>query len=214
MAKIICPSCGKGTSFTPVWYTVRGILEEQRTPDRVMYGKVTVELVEPYSYGDVNYGILDCQVCGTEIVIENGEYCQEDEWRVVYPIHHKVASEEIPQPIKGEFEEASLCFAIAAYRACAAMCQRTLESLCHDQKVSGLNQLQDKGIISSALFDRATEIRLWAGIIKHKPIAESVLKEDAEQLLTYLDLILNHVYVEPIRLERLKQKREELDKGT
>ena len=213
MTTIMCPSCGNGTSFNPVWCTVRGILEEHRTEDRVEYGKVTVRLIEPYTYGDINYGILVCQVCGERIVVENGQYCQEDDWRVVYPIHHKVASEEIPQPIKDEFEEASLCFAIRAYRACASMCQRALESLCHNRKVSGLNQLQEDGIISSTLFERATEIRLWAGIIKHKPIAESVSKEDAEQLLTYLELILNAAYVEPKKFENLKQKREQIEKG-
>lgn len=212
MTTIICPSCGSSTSFNPVWCTIRGILEEHRREDSVEYGEVTVQLIEPYSYGSTNYAILVCQACDERIVVENGQYSQKDNWQVVYPIHHKVASEEIPQPIKSEFEEASLCFAIRAYRACASMCQRAIESLCHNKKVSGLNQLQADGIISSTLFDRATEIRLWAGIVKHKPITESVSKEDAEQLLTYLEVILNTVYVEPKRLESLKQKREQIEK--
>jgi len=95
--------------------------------------------------------------------------------------------------------------------ACVAMCQRTLESLCQDKAVSGLNELRDKGIISGALFERATEIRLWAGLTKHKPI-EAISHEDADQLLAYLEMILNSVYVEPKHLDDMQHKRQQLDK--
>ena len=70
----------------------------------------------------------------------------------------------------------------------------------------------ENGVVSKALFDRATEIRLWAGVTKHKPIAESVSKEDAEHLLGYLRAILDHIFVEPAKLDVLKQKREQLEK--
>jgi hypothetical protein len=119
-------------------------------------------------------------------------------------------SEDIPEPIKGEFEEANICFSIGAYKACIAMCQRTQESICQNKGVSTLNELRDSGIISSGLFDRATEIRLWAGILKHKPIEESISSEDCEELLTYLEMILDSVFISPKRLERLQVKRKDI----
>lgn len=170
MSSIICPSCGVLTSFNPLWIQKRGINDERSSSDSIIYVKATVELIEEYSSGITQYGILVCQSCDERIVVEKKQYARKGDWQVVYPIMHKVASQEIPEPIKSEYEEASLCFAISAYRACASMCQRTLESLCQNKNVSRLNQLLSDGIISKALYDRATEIRLWAGVTKHKPL--------------------------------------------
>ena len=60
---------------------------------------------------------------------------------------HELAEDVLDlEKIKEEFEEASLCFTVGAYRACASMCQRTLESLCQHKQVSGLNQLKEDGM--------------------------------------------------------------------
>lgn len=156
------------------------------------------------------YAILCCQNCDHLFITKRTT--SSDGWYSVYPILSKNVSEYIPQPIGSEFKEASLCFAVGAYMACAAMCQRVLESICHNKKVSGLNKLYENGVISKSLFDKATEIRLWAGIVKHKPISESVSKEDADKLLTYLEVILDDVYTEPQRLASLGEKRKRMQK--
>ena len=164
----------------------------------------------PDYYSGRKYAILCCQSCDS-LFIALETY--SNEMSVVYPIARKSVSKDIEQPIRGEFEEACLCFAIGAYRACAAMCQRVMESVCQNKKVSGLNELQSSGTISDTLFNKATEIRLWAGIVKHIPLAEAVSKEDANQLLAYLEVILNDVYVEPKRLAGLTKKRKDLKKS-
>ena len=209
MNRLQCPICGSFTAFTPVFLTkdevfdyVLGINEEASRG-----GVIRAEF--PHFFTGVKYAIIYCQACEGCFVAKE---TSRQGWHVVYPILNKTVASEIPNPMSDEFKEASLCFAVGAYRACAAMCQRTLESLCQDKKVSGLNQLKADGVISPMLFDQATEIRLWAGIIKHKPLTESVSKDDAEQLLTYLEMILNRVYVEPMHLESLKLKRQSLDK--
>jgi len=122
-----------------------------------------------------------------------------------------VASEEIPQTIKNEFEEANLCFTIGAYRACVSMCQIALEALWRDKQVSSLKELTEKGIISKQLYERADEIRQWGNIAKHDLLSEAVSKEDAEQLLEYLEMILDHVYVQPARLDVFREKRKQLE---
>ena len=91
-----------------------------------------------------------------------------------------------------------------------AICQITLESLWQDKKASGLSDLAEKGIISNNLVERADEIRLWGNLTKHKLFTQSFSKEDVKQLLTYLEVVLNDVYVEPQRLEALKKKRGEI----
>ena len=104
------------------------------------------------------------------------------------PLLHKKVADEIPEPIKGEFEEANLCFAVGAYRACASMCQIALEALWRgNEKISGLSDLRDQGIISTSIYDRTNEIRLWGNVAKHELVPDVVEKEDAEQLVAYLD---------------------------
>ena len=209
---VICPRCGTKTSMSPV-----NIVDESAyLPDRSsetnrVYAKAVVfAITASYSPHHTSYGIFECQDCDKRFVAK--KHISDNEWVPVYPIPHKSIAEEVSEPIKGEFEEASLCFAVGAHKACASMCQRTLESLCQNKTVSGLNELLSSGIISQSLFNRATEIRLWANIIKHKPIDEPVSKEDAEELLRYLGNILDHVYVEPKRLDALIEKRKQLKK--
>lgn len=213
MEKIVCPVCGTATSLIPIVIEDEKALFVDMSSDRQSnFGKARVfAITETDSFCQISYGIYQCQACNERFVAKKHKY-DDKEWVAVYPIPHRPVPDEILQPIKSEIEEANLCFAVGAYRACASMCQRVLESLCQNKKVSGLNQLKDDGVISPGLFDRATEIRLWAGITKHKPLTESVLKEDAEQLLLYLDAILNAVYVEPIRFEAFREKRKRLEK--
>jgi hypothetical protein len=205
-----CPSCGTPAAFTPIYLTRGEVFDYVIGIEKATKYPHVVPAVMHKSVHGVQYAILCCQECEDVFVVAN--LSDTKGWRVVHPIPHKTVSDEIPPPIRDEFEEANLCFAIGASRACAAMCQIALESLWQNKKVSGLNQLRDDGIISQRLFDRATEIRLWGDIVKHEPIAESVSKEDAEELLTYLEDILNHVYVEQARYETLKQKREGITK--
>jgi hypothetical protein len=134
------------------------------------------------------------------------------EWTVVYPFQHKVAAEGIPEPIRSEFEEASLCFVIKAYKACALMCQITLEHVWQDKHVSGLAQLRDDDIISTSLYNRANQVRLWGNLVKHELLTDPVSPEDAEQLLGYLEILLNEIYAEPERLDKLAKKLKKLEK--
>jgi hypothetical protein len=209
---VICPICRTPTSINPVLIQDNlAFLPDRSSRNNAVYGKAMVHAItDDESPHYESYGVFMCQDCGRRFVAK--KHRSDSEWVPVYPIPHKAAAEEIPEPIKGEFEEASLCFAIGAYKACSSMCQRTLESLCQNKEVPRLDELLSKGIISQALFGRAREIRLWAGLTKHKPLDEPVSKEDAEMLLRYLEDILNHVYVEPRRFDDLVQKRVQLEK--
>jgi hypothetical protein len=164
------------------------------------------------SIGDTNYAILDCHACGGRFMAKMHRY-QDDNWVPVYPIPQSKVADEIPEPVKDEFKEANLCFAVGAYRASVATCEIALEALWRLQKCKGLNDLKDRGIISESLFNRATEVRLWANIAKHETLPDAINPEDAEEILRYLGAILESIYVEQARLDALKQKREAIDKG-
>jgi len=209
MGKLICPHCGSFTAFSAAQVIGKGVLVESSSESRTVWGDVRISAVVPYKYeyDEESYAILVCRACMLCFVAKREMYADEDEWSAVYPIQHKPVAEDIPNPIYSEFEEANLCFAIGAYKACISMCMIALEALWQQQKASRLDDLKDKGIISSRLFDRANEIRRWAGVVKHEPIHEIVTKEETEELLTYLEEILHDVYVRPARLAALAKKR-------
>jgi hypothetical protein len=207
MSKLICPICGAFTSVEPVEVgasvkikTHLGWRNEHGTASAVIHDKD----------GRASYAILDCQACGGRFVGKADRGM--DEWSAVYPIAGKRVDTNIDEPMKGEFEEANVCFAVGAYRGCASMCVTALEAMWRDQKASGLRELKERGIISQRLYEKANEVRLWGDIAKHEFVADVVEKEDAEELLVYLETILNDVYVEPRRLSRLAEKRKELGK--
>lgn len=208
MGKLICPLCGAYTAFEPVMLRGQGILVEDSTHRMTLRKEVALEAVTDRR--GQTYAILRCLSCEERFVAEEDEY---SEWSAVYPIQHRPVAEEIPEPIKGEFEEAHLCFAVGAHRGCVAMCEVALEAVWREQKASGLNELRDKGIISLQLYKRANEVRLWGNVAKHELIPDVVEKDDAEQLLTYLEVLLNDVYVEPKRLDSLRHKREQIERS-
>ena len=206
MGQLVCPRCGAFTSPTLAWFEAEvtvgisgGLATRQGKAMAVTTGKVD----QP------TYGVMVCQACEKRFLAEQDDYGR---WSAVYPILSKPASEDIPEPIKSELEEAYLCFAVGAYRACLSMCETALEAVWRERKVSGLNDLRDKGIISLQLFERATEVRLWGNVAKHEPVPDAVQREDAEQLLTYLEALLDTVYIQPKKLSRLSQKREKIEK--
>lgn len=214
MAKLICPHCGSFTGFSPAQITGKGIMLTYSNEDRTTWGDVEISAVVPHKhvYEEESYAILVCQACTKYFVAKRGKLANKDAWSAVYPIQHKTVATEIPEPIRGEFGEANLCFAIGAYKACVSMCMRALESLWREQNASNLDDLRKKGIISPRLFEQADEIRLWANMVKHELIHETVKPEETEELLTYLEIILDNVYVQPARTAALRQKREQVKK--
>jgi hypothetical protein len=176
-----------------------------------VYGRANVlAITDDDSPHNTRYGVFECQDCHKRFVAKKTKYV-DDGWIPVYPISHKSASKEVLDPIKGEYEEAWLCFAVQAYRASVSMCEIALEALWRDNKASNLSELFERGIISKRLLEHANEVRRWGNVAKHEPIPDVVSQEDCKQLLEYLEAILDHVYVQPVRLDALKQKRSQVE---
>jgi len=214
--KLVCPLCGVSTSFSPLLLEGKGALLKDFDSDDIHYIDVGLRAVTSdrcmrRSSKDTGYAIVICQDCGAWFVAERQRYGRE--WLAVYPIPHKTVSQEIPEPIKSEFEEAYLCFAVEAYRGCLLVCRTALIDIQREQDVSNLKELVDKGIISNMLYGQADQVRLWANMIGHEELPETISKEDTEQLLDYLGMLLDTVYVQPKRLSDLSQKLRQLKEG-
>lgn len=209
MAKLVCPHCGTPAAFTPIFISRDEVFDYVTGTEEAASNPRVIKAEMPKYHEGIRYAILCCQDCANHFVAMQ---TYGTDWHSVYPILRKSVSKDIPPPIIGDFKEANLCYAVGAYKACVSMCQITVEHVWHEQHVSGLSELKDKGIISPRLYDRANEIRLWGNLAKHELIVDPVSKDDAEQLLGYLEILLSEVYVEPKRLDSLTKKRKELEK--
>jgi len=211
MGKIICPLCGVYTSFNPISISKGGHVIANDDGDEPSSHHQIVKAYTDDNGKNSNYGILKCLSCENRFIVQK----VMNDWVAVYPLLHNKVSTHIPEPIKGEFEEAYLCFAAGAYKAAICMCQIALEATWQQQKVSDLKGLLDKGSISQRLFKQATQVRLWGNIVKHKLVSELATKDEVEQLLSYLEKVLDSVYVEDKQLDdlsrRLKQVRSKKD---
>ena len=223
MNKLICPHCSVYTAFNPVRLRGRGIVLRSSSDTHTDYEKVDLWAFtddKEMSSDDLNtqdymYAILMCQSCDKWYVARTRKY--SNEWSAVYPILHPYVADEIPEPIKSEFEEANLCFAVGAYRGCILIliCKTALIDMQREQGVSNLKGLMDKGSISQTLYRQADQVRLWGNLIGHNSVPLDVAaKEDVEQLLEYLRMLLDTIYVQPKHLSNLTEKLEEVKKNT
>jgi len=203
----MCPNCGITTSLHAIFIeSEKAFLPGVSNKNNSMFTKAVIPAItNDDSPHYISFGVFECQGCHDLFVANKQKY--QNSWTPIYPIPHKPISEDIPEPIKSNFEEANLCFAVCAYRASSAMCQIALEAIWHNLGMPDLNTLEKEGIISAGLRQRANEIRLWGNIIKHEAIVDPVTKEDCEELIEYLNVILDTVYVEPKRFERFQAKR-------
>ena len=213
---IMCPHCEVFTSFSPVLIKGKGLLIGTSSDYRDIWEEVAIGAVtDPRNMlvEGICYAILVCQACGKWFVASRSQSVEE--WSAVYPILHRDISEYIPESIKGEFEEALLCFEVKAYRACLLMCRATVEDLQRDRKVSTLKELWQNGTISETFYCQADQVRLWGNLVAHKLIMPQVItKDDSEQLLTYLEAMLDAIYVQPKKLAQMTDKYNQLKKGT
>jgi len=210
--KLVCPLCGVYTAFSPLLLKGRGVFLADLDSSNVYYRDVALRAMIDDDYmtpRDTQYAILTCEACGGWFVAKKHRY---EEWFAVYPILHKTVAEEIPEPVKSELEEANLCFAVEAYRGCLLVCRTALIDMQREQGVPNLKELSNKGIISNMLYGQADQVRLWANMIGHEELPETISKDDTEQLLTYLEMLLDTIYVQPKRLSALTGKLEQLKK--
>jgi hypothetical protein len=209
MGKLVCPRCGDATSPVPVVFPT--VMEQDSGLGGYSKHSGLAAAVPPGESGQPMYGIMICQSCGKRFIAEE----DKGSWKGVYPISHRPAASEIPEPVKSHFEEAQMCFAVKAYVACLMMCRTTLFALQREQKVSSLKELKENETIGGLLYRQSDQVRLWANLLGHEDVLpQSVSPSDAEQLLAYVEMLLDTVYVQRARLTELDKKRPTLKQNS
>ena len=125
------------------------------------------------------------------------------------------ASPSIPEGIRKDFEEASLCLSMGAFKASVVLSRRALEGAAIEQGadstkklVSQLKDLVMAGKLHPSAVEVATEIRLLGNYGAHQQDdgLDMVTKEQAQDVAELTDQVLEDLYVNAARLRNLRQR--------
>ena len=194
LLSIYCPHCHKHTSLTPAPVKYKHSYDEYTTP--AFWRKNQ----------DVVWWIGVCHSCGDPVLIKNkGE--------VAYPTPLPSPTEiSIPEEIRTDIQEAKNCFALGAYRACAVMARRSMQTAAIDRGATAdklfkqIEQLKETGQITVDLKEWADAVR-WIGNDAAHPGGFPVEYEDAEDVLKLAEQFLHVLYVAPSLAAGLRAKR-------
>jgi hypothetical protein len=162
--------------------------------------------------------LLECPVCKNSLL-----GCQElmqtardrEEWisgNRLWPQPTNSLSWIIPSIVRDSLEEAQKCYNAKAYSACAVMCGRALEGICKEYGTkgkilsSGLKELLDKKIIDERLFQWGEALREHRNLGAHAT-EEKISKEDAHDLLDFVNAICDYVFVLTDKFEKFMNRK-------
>jgi hypothetical protein len=185
-----CPHCGNAAAFTPV--TTAWIERANNWPFRAIEA-------------------CRCIACNEYIL---GIICKDRADRWVYQVHFPLGkpddsvSDEIPDEIKPDFQEALRCRFVDCYNATIEMCGRALEASCIEQgapKDAVLSKMIDwvhaQGKITTPLKDMAHKIKLGRNRAAH-PSSMNLIADDADAVIEFTQQYFHHVYVMPARMAK------------
>jgi predicted nucleic-acid-binding Zn-ribbon protein len=208
-----CPKCG---CFSPdnailqfgQCYTGNGVAIVGRIDDRTAEAcaAATQQLFVYFPLRTNRYRIVKCLQCREEMIVVN-----DIPPAVVHPISANddpAVPKELPENIRRALFEAKKAHAIRLETASLLAARTALIRMQRHQECKGIDELASKGVITRFLAAQAHEIRLWANVAGHDDVPSDVpAPEDVEQLIGFLDVLLDTIYVQPARLEALRQKR-------
>jgi hypothetical protein len=122
---------------------------------------------------------------------------------------------DVPKPIATAAGEAHLCLAAGSPLGAVALSRAVVESVAKAKGAttgnlqSKIDKLCGDGHISEAMKEAAHEIRFVGNEAAHGDlIAEPLTAEDAGEIVSLMDTILERVYQEPAQVARIRQQRE------
>lgn len=135
-----------------------------------------------------------------------------------YPKRTPKPHKSIPRQVADDYVDAITCFDIGAWKASVVMCRRALQGSMiekgakKDKLWEQIDELYEQEIITKSIKDWAHEIRLTGNIGAHpdKDGLEDVTKEDAKELIDFMEEYLNYVYVMPSKVAAKRAKKEKV----
>jgi hypothetical protein len=191
---IYCPHCRRHTSLEPA--PAECEINGRR------YRALAVW--RPNDYEAWRIGV--CNACGRPVLVGG-------EGHIVYPSALPSPTDEnIPEAIRSDLDEAKKCDSISAWRGCAVMARRAIQSAAIDKGAIGsklVDQIADlasKGVITKDLKEWADVVR-WVGNDAAHPGGQAITQQDAEDILKLAEQFLHVIYVAPAIAKARRKKR-------
>ena len=149
---------------------------------------------------------LKCPACNRALLAGQSFFqVGPDDWDWIdtirlWPKPHEYLPGNLPESVRCSLEEAETCYRSKAFSACAVMCGRALEAICHEFKTKhkilgpGLKELLDRKIIDEKIYKWGEALREHRNIGAHASEVK-VTVEDARDLLEFAKAICNYVFV-------------------
>jgi len=211
----LCPRCNKQSSFDilgslPATFDSGYIVSQNGPNRRTLIDQVTS---------------LECRNCHQPVIVIEQEYVGDTpsnkkhslgqiNYRGLFwwPFQGMELSSDIPDIIQKILQEAKISYSAQCYRASAVMSRRTLEAITVDKGESEgvlakrIKNLISKGILDKNLGDWATEIRLIGNYGAHFDPIKDVEKEDANQIILFIEELIKYAYVMPAEIARRRKR--------
>ena len=159
------------------------------------------------------YYIRTCDKCGNQVFF----IFEGNKLKDYYPKRTPQTDESIPNEIADDYKEAVKCFDAGAFKASVVMSRRAIQSSALERGIKKgrlrdqIDELHAKDLIPDSVKEWAHEIRLTGNIGAHpdEDLLQDVTKEDAQELIRFVEAYLNYVYVMPARVKAQRIRREE-----
>jgi hypothetical protein len=142
---------------------------------------------------------------------DQGEEIWSDAWRL-FPPPDKALSVSVPRTIRVAYAEAQACFRAKAYAAAVLMCRKALEAAAQERGVKtgrlkdALKELKDRDEIDGRLYEWANELRAMGNAAAHG-LGKKVRREDAQDVLSFTEAIIDFLFVFRKRFEEFQARR-------
>jgi hypothetical protein len=182
------------------------------TVDAIEHG--SFQAYDPEMGVPEKFTLGECPRCSSPFLLSQNDW-GDGKWDApgrLYPVRDDFVGVAVPKPIRNAFAEASRCLGAKAFTACAIMCRKALEGVCHDHGTAGrtlvdrLSDLKNKGIIEGRLYEWSDELRLVGNEAAHDVKVE-VSTQDAVDALAFTRAVLEYVYTFRDQFEQFKKRR-------
>lgn len=122
--------------------------------------------------------------------------------------------EGVPDCISDAASEAFACFHIRSYRAAVLLARSVIEAVAKDQGITKgslqqkIDELEQRRVIKPVSQETAHEIRLLGNDMAHGDFIAPVDQAQCDDVLTFMETILEEVYQQPARLNRYRAQRQ------
>lgn len=126
---------------------------------------------------------------------------------------------DVEDPMASVASEAYSCLSINANKAAVLMARTAIQTTAKQKKIhkdnlyDDIDEMAKQRIITDQLKEEAHQIRLLGNDMAHGDLDKPVSREEASEILGFLDSVLDYVYQQPAALEKRKNRRNERKKA-